>query len=291
MTLIELTVVLLVLIGLAGLALPYVSGFISKTHNSTSADSGSALFTGLERYVVEDFGLPNNLNILQTGVAAAAPANTLDNAFAGTTIGGAIVASTPAVFATPYTWTAGNSNFNIVPSTANIQASLVKAGITLVSTLAANQTTPNADGTFTNTTGATFAPEVPNLAIGTVTNFVTDSGLGVNYVSGVAPYANGQNTSISGVLGYSVPTGHSLIVLGVGATNTAVGKTLASVPVHFGDKASLQPTYTYSRFLAAVDVDGTAANAAAKVVGIVHAPDTTDQWESLYSSIAGYYAS
>jgi len=28
----------------------------------------------------------------------------------------------------------------------------------------------------------------------------------------------------------------------------------------------------------------------AKVVGIVHAPDVTDGWESLFSSIANYYA-
>ncbi len=44
MTLIELTVVLLVLIGLAGLALPYISGFVGKTHNATSAASGAELF-------------------------------------------------------------------------------------------------------------------------------------------------------------------------------------------------------------------------------------------------------
>ena len=262
MTLIELTVVLLVLIGLAGLALPYVSGFIGKTHNSTSADTGSNLFTALQRYQVEDFSVPSNLNALvQPDGATIAPY--LDNS-----------------------WSSGVTNFAAFTalSTPGALQSLAAAGITSYATLPAGTSSTNPDGTFANSlsSGATFTPETLGV---TPTVLVTDTTGGGT----ATPAQAAAHTSIAGALGYNVPTNHALIVLGVGASNTAVGKTLASVPVHFGDKASLQPTYTYGRFLAAVDVDTTGVQPA-KVVGIVHAPDTTDKWESLYSSIAGYYA-
>ena len=52
MTLIELTVVLLVLIGLAGLLLPYVGGFMIKTHDSTGTYNSAALDNNIQRYMV-----------------------------------------------------------------------------------------------------------------------------------------------------------------------------------------------------------------------------------------------
>lgn len=280
MTLIELTVVLLVLIGLAGLTLPYVSGFIGKTHNSTSADSGSALYSALTLYQTQNLSYPQNLNLLSnTTGTTAAPLSYLDNGF-----------------------TANTTNFSAISDVANatdgsgnIASSLSNAGITKVALLPTGGVTVNADGTYTATgniaaAGATFTPEIVGATINSAVSnnkFITDSVGGYIYTN--AGYGGVAKKGISGALGYNVPNGHRMIVLGVGAANSAVGKSLASVPVHFGDKGSLQPTYTYSRFLAAVDVDATDAQQAAKIVGIVHAPDTGDQWESLYSSIAGYY--
>jgi len=55
MTLIELTVVLLVLIGLAGLLIPYVSGFVGKTHDSTGASNIQALNNAMARFAVENY--------------------------------------------------------------------------------------------------------------------------------------------------------------------------------------------------------------------------------------------
>ena len=55
MTLIELTVVLLVLVGLAGLLIPYVSGFVTKTHDSTGASNIQALNNAMQRYAVEHY--------------------------------------------------------------------------------------------------------------------------------------------------------------------------------------------------------------------------------------------
>ena len=303
MTLIELTVVLLVLVGLAGLTIPYISGFVGKTHNATSADSGASLFNSLQLYAVSNNGLPNGLNLLTDKLVATAPISYLDNSFNNTT------ANTGAA-GVGYGVTATNSTTNFAlldPTTAPKAGTLAKAitslqnaGVTKLATLPAGTVAVNADGTFTAgggilNNGATFTPEIAPASITATTTLVTDT---VNGLAGGTPVvgANGltANGSIAGALGYTPATGHQLIVLGVGQANAAIGKTLSSVPVHFGDKGSLQPTYTYSRFLAAVDVDTagvTGTVQAAKMVGIVHAPDTTDGWESLYSSISAYYQS
>ena len=307
MTLIELTVVLLVLIGLAGLTLPYVSGFIGKTHNSTSSASGSDLFSALSVYQSQNLAYPNNLNLLTTGAAASSTLATyLDNSFASVVTAGLGVpyAGIPTNFTALAIPTATGNYGATLPASAavtltNATNSQKQAGITKFAQLVAGNITPNADGTYTAggtlSGGATFTPEYVNIA--TPAALVTDTanGLSGTGIAAVTP----TNAAITGVtatgtiasaLGYTVPAGHQLIVLGVGSANTAVGKSLASVPVHFGDKGSLQPTFTYSRFLAAVDVDTLNGTAPAKIVGIVHAPDTTDGWESVYSTIAGYYA-
>ena len=267
MTLIELSVVLLVLIGLAGLTLPYVSGFIGKTHNSTSSDTGVSLFSALQLYQTQNNSLPNNLNTLTD--TAGALVNYLDDTFAGTSPGSNFAAAGPV------------TNFKLLTGATTITnavGSLKAAGITSVAQLPVSSAiVVNNDGTFTNPVNATFNVETP-VALTTTTKLVTDAN------------ATTPGADIATALGYNTPSGHTLIVLGVGTANSAVGKTLANVPVHFGDKAALQPTLTYSRFLAAVDVDTANGTAPAKIVGIVHAPDTTDKWESVYSTIAGYYA-
>ena len=238
----------------------------------------------MQRYQNEDYGLPNNLNLLLVGAnSAAIPtviAPFLDNSFTTSNANFKLTAS-----GTNAIWTAS--------AIASANTSLGQANITTFAALSsAGPSTTNADGTFANalTNGVTFTPEATGIPIANANVFVTDTQGGVDYATNAGLYANSQTNSISGALNYAVPSGHALVVLGVGAANSAVGKTLASVPVHFGDKGNLQPTYTYSRFLAAVDVDITNGTAA-KIVGIVHAPDTGDKWESLYSSISGFYGS
>jgi type II secretory pathway pseudopilin PulG len=306
MTLIELTVVLLVLVGLAGLTIPYISGFVGKTHNATSADSGASLFNSLQLFVVSNNGLPNNLNLLTTGSGTTASTNLatyLDNTFASSITPGTAYAGVPTNFTVVTAVTGGTGNYGATGggSLTTITSSLSKAGATVFSQLPTGTVTPNSDGTYAaggaiGTSGATFTAELPGVT--TPAAFVTDTANGLSGPTAIAVTTTNAAVAnitaygtIASALGYTVPNGHQLIVLGVGPSNSAVGKTLSSVPVHFGDKGSLQPTYTYSRFLAAVDVDSLLGTAPAKIVGIVHAPDTTDGWESLFSSIAGYYAS
>ncbi len=52
LTLLELTVVMLILIGLAGLALPYASGFLQRAHDSTGASNLQAINQAIDRVVL-----------------------------------------------------------------------------------------------------------------------------------------------------------------------------------------------------------------------------------------------
>ena len=282
LTLIELTVVLLVLIGLASVTLPYISGFVGKTHNATSAYSGTELFNDLQLFNAQYGGIPNNLNLLTTS-GGALPVY-LDNTYVTTGLGKA-VGSVAGTAGTTYAGT------NFAPAAAalgtNGLASLNGANVTSLSTLVNTiSVVQNGDGTYSaagtgaipaKAADATFNSEVQGgLTPSATTTLLTDQASG---------------GTIAGILNYTIPTGHQLDVLGIGQVNAAVGKTLASAPVHFGDKASLQPQITYSRLLAAIDVDLTTTQANARIVGIVHAPDTGDGWESLSGNIESYYSS
>ena len=68
MTLIELTVVLLVLVGLAGLMIPYVSGFVTKTHDATGSDSLASLNSAIQRYDVQFLGQPAGYDSLMSDI-------------------------------------------------------------------------------------------------------------------------------------------------------------------------------------------------------------------------------
>ena len=70
MTLIELTVVLLVLIGLAGLMIPYVAGFVSKTHDATGDSNLGRLNSTIQRFQTTSTKFPNDLQALADSAGA-----------------------------------------------------------------------------------------------------------------------------------------------------------------------------------------------------------------------------
>jgi len=133
MTLIELTVVLLVLVGLAGLLIPYVSGFIGKTHDSTGSSNIQAVNNAVQRYAVEHYdNFPNKLDSLIDG-------STVYSKMMGELMTGSSF--------TPY----------LVPLTldANQAKSFTDIGITTLKQMDA--TTNN--GTFNNVSATDFAVE------------------------------------------------------------------------------------------------------------------------------------
>ncbi len=99
------------------------------------------------------------------------------------------------------------------------------------------------------------------------------------------PY-NGQ--TIANLLGYSLNTGHSIIVLGINQRNSAIGKTLAQAPVVMPISQTTQPQLVYGRYLAAFDVDSANGSAPAKLVGVVYG-SAQMRLESVGTSIQDYY--
>jgi type II secretory pathway pseudopilin PulG len=314
MTLIELAVVLLVLIGLAGLTLPYVGGFIERTSTSTGAASNVGLYNALAMYQAQKGGYPNNLDLLAKGT-------TIDQALDDQ----AVTASDPQDGSS-----GGNMNWGIVNAaapggkalgnggsiTTNIGASLMAAGILTVvpsphtvNTL--KYTTNNGQYALMNGTdviSATFDPafggQTPINVTAAGAYVTTVDGMFTSICTGASPYntpnscTTGKNygATIGNLLGYTIPPGHAIIVLGVGSRNSAIGVSMASPPVVFAATPTAQPHLVYARYMAAFDVDTQYAGSAisgnlatpAKLVGVIYGPSSM-MLESAGSSIQNFY--
>ena len=156
MTLIELTVVLLILVGLAGLMLPYVGGFMAKTHNSTTVSTIADLNRVIAGYTTSKAGLlPSNLETL-TSVS-----------------GGVDQTSAPT-----HVTTAANGVYALLQNTSML------APLTNASALSAAQTSLKGAGIGTvwdmnaTTTDATFKSTGNQLAIDSTSSlaYLTGSG-------------------------------------------------------------------------------------------------------------------
>jgi type II secretory pathway pseudopilin PulG len=324
MTLIELSVVLLILIALASLMIPYVGGFLEKAATSTGAASTAEVYNSLALYQTQFGAYPDNLDLLAD--AAGNIDATLDD-FTQTPN----VAKTGGTIKTPsdnlMNWgpvqAAAGAAAGAAPvaadTVANIIASLQAPGSAIKKVVRSPHTTVtyNADGAATINnivTNITFDPAFSNganfaLAAGAgvpqVAGFVTtQDGMFAHICSNAAPYnapnvcPGSPNTAnyggtIGNMLGYKIPAGHAIIVLGIGSLNSAIGKTMAQAPVVFAATPTAQPHLVYSRYLAAFDVDASHLKyddnlKAAKLVGIVFGPSSM-MFEGTGSSISNFY--
>ncbi len=123
MTLIELSVVLLILVGLAGLLIPYVSGFVAKTHDATTTSTIAELNNTIQRFQTQRQAFPDRLESLYDVASGTIYNKLMTTAYLGTSA-----------------------------ANASMVSSLNKAGITTV--LNANNLT--GAPTFASTTGAAF---------------------------------------------------------------------------------------------------------------------------------------
>jgi len=295
MTLIELSVVLLILIALASLLIPYVGSFLEKSSSSTGASTTAEVFNSISLYHSQQGGYPDNLDLLVDSAGAIDP--TLDDYPQDPISGGQLM------------------NWATVPPSrvANIIASLRAPGSSIKRVALSPHTgvTYNADGKAIDTNGnelnITFDPNFARfrdtgLSTATVKGFVTTlDGMFISICSNTAPYnqpnacTNGTNYggTIGNMLGYQIPTGHAIIVLGVGSQNAAIGKTMSQPPVVFAATPTAQPHLVYARYLAAFDVDMEHAQydealKPAKLVGIVYGTSSM-MFQSTGSAISGFY--
>jgi len=238
MTLIELTVVLLVLIGLAGLMIPYVSGFVSKTHDSTGSFNSAALDANIQRYQAEKLGFPNNLESLIDG-------------------------NTDVV----YTKMMAAGFYTAAAATMPTTMSLAMAGITDLYPMddATDNATFRATGANVSApiTGASIVAKVAPLTV--LGGFPEDLSIEEHLA---AAFERDVNTFDS--------TCYDYVVMGIGEKSDLIGTTMNTAPVHFASQGAMGPAVRYNRFVAVFQADKINAAGTANAPGGVVANTTGD---------------
>jgi type II secretory pathway pseudopilin PulG len=236
MTLIELTVVLLVLIGLAGLLLPYVGGFMSKTHDSTGTNNQASLDNTIQRFQGSNMKLPNNMEALINGVPGTASATD--------------ATCQTALIDTAYCKLMYTGFFVPVQLAAPRLASLNSAGIT--SLYYNNPDTANATFLSTLPTPTTLAAASWVAGVGTHTFATIEEHLAYTFQR---PVSNFDSTC------------YDYVAFGIGEGSELTGKAMSTAPVHFASQGGMGPVNKYNRFVGVFQVDKLAAASAPAAVG------------------------
>jgi len=226
MTLIELTVVLLVLIGLAGLMIPYVGGFVSKTHDATGSDSLAAVNGAVQRYDVQFLGQPSGYDSLMSSITATTGTvyNKLMNGDGS-----------------------GTLDAEDYIQAVNIPASAL-TGVGIDSLMLMDDTT--ADATFASTASSIAMP-----ASGMIRLLALNTQAGVACSASAPMGCISSDADLSAILGHSADTNaKDYIIFGVGQDSTMVGKTISEAPVHFAKTGAMSAANKYNRILAVYEV-------------------------------------
>ena len=239
MTLIELTVVLLVLIGLAGLMIPYVAGFVSKTHDGTGDSNIARLNSTIQRFQATAMKFPNDLQNLtdSTGATYSKLMNT-----------------DPAVYVPVDLYKDGAASGFALKS-------LKQAGITSIMDL--NTTGPSA--TFNVATGVNPI-NIPSAITKGTSVYALKVGKGAETNPKTDAYGSIE-LHLADSFGMQAKkfnaTCNDYIILGVGQENEMVGKAMSDAPVHFAKNGNMGPDKKYNRYVAIFEVPRTASATAA----------------------------
>lgn len=252
MTLIELTVVLLILIGLAGLLIPYVGSFVQKTHDSTNSSNLAQLNNAFLRYTTENNKLPQHMDSLVNGT---------------TTVGTGVC---PAV-------TVPNDPY----------CALLDPGMFVKATFAADSIAMHSLADSQIRMVVNNKTDAPNKTFGSyedmigLTNPVTGTFNGIK-VSAMrdaagallaAPTGADVQKHLAAALGKDAmdydPGCYDYVAFGLGDANGLVSKTIASSPVHYPEDATKGPVDYYNHYIAIVQVDksNTAADSTNAMMG------------------------
>lgn len=243
MTLIELTVVLLVLIGLAGLLLPYVSGFNQKTHDSVNSDNLASLNNAMARFMTENNVAPDNMESLTNGATQLAGVGT-DSCAGATTID------------TIWCGLLDNATLDTVTITAmnigGIQAaSLFQVGLSAVN----YNSTVTTNKTFNSSIATTQVPA----AGGTFARVACERDGTAAAVTGAACTAALRQQHLVDAFGGSLtdydPTCYDYMAFGVGDSNQMIGRTMSASPIHFATNGDQGPLANYNHYIAVFKVD------------------------------------
>jgi type II secretory pathway pseudopilin PulG len=231
LTLIELTVVLLVLVGLAGLMLPYIGNFMSTTHNSTTAASLSELNNTIQRYQTQTWKLPDYVDSL-----------------AGTD--GAL-----------YSKLQNNSFLTVNSLTTGQVTALNNAGVTTMYAMQPTAAT-GYDATFGAQAGAVSLAAGSNAAFLTG-NTASSSGYFYGQLDSTLATGNNVKDQLIYAFGGNGTSWDSnctqYIVVGIGTGNSMVPSAMSNVPVHFAGTAAQAADVAYDRYVAVYSIPSNTA--------------------------------
>lgn len=236
MTLIELVVVMVILVAMAGILIPTLTGMSSRAHTSSGATNLGEIAKAIQTYEAQYIGYPNNFDSLVTDLSAA----TLSNTIVGRT-------SNPDLTTTQLSATSGTL------------AALQTSGITSV-TMMSNSGATTGPYAWSPTFYPYAAPLSPS---STPLQVALADGSTLAGITGVAAARE-----------FGAPATASYILLGVGKYSS-LSKVMLEAPMHFDDDPAGAPTRAYARYAAVFQITdgvGTAPGAAldrAKFVGVV----------------------
>lgn len=234
MTLIELTVVLLILVGLAGLLVPYVGSFVQTTHDSVSSENYAQLNNAFARFVVEKNRMPHHVESLinhSNGSAASGATGKCETAVANDIYCGLFNTS----LFTATQWSTGTHDIQL--------NSLIKAGLSML---------VNND------------PNVPNKTFGIGKGMIyPKEGLYVAKLATASDLTAGMGMEVPvhlqktiGGAGMDWNTAcYDYIAVGLGDNVELVSNTMTSSPVNFPESADQGPLHGYGHYLAILQVD------------------------------------
>jgi type II secretory pathway pseudopilin PulG len=247
MTLLELTVVLMILIALAGLMIPYFDRSIAtRTDDSTSVSSLAEVDKWMQSYNSIFMKEPNNMEALINGTAGSSttlndpcnPAATPSYAAANVVYCKMIQ---PAYFGTTTVNTAGS-----VDEDKQRALSLTMAGITSVYYNDPNTT----DATFNSTIAGDPTP-IDDGSVHTLAKVVLPAG---------GPVTEAYLATVFGTTADKFDvTCYDYIAFGIGNGSSLTGKLMSSAPVQYIAESDAGPARKYNRFVAIYQVDKLAA--------------------------------
>jgi prepilin-type N-terminal cleavage/methylation domain-containing protein len=254
MTLIELVVVMVILVALAGVAVTVLPGILTQAHTATCATNISATSTAILTYQGLNSSYPNNWDALSDG-------STMITYFAG---GSAL----PAKFGGPGTNQAGGQVTGSALTAPEVSA-LANAGIVTVQLMA---TAPN-DPTFDNYSSATPT----SVTIGTTAKMA------------VLDPTGGSGPAFDFCVAHNWPTTGRYVLLGIGPRSDLIRNGLLTAPIHYGDTPPLNPEFGYERLVGIFKVSDTAVKNFTTARFFACAPVHDDGIGSIDDEIQNFY--
>jgi type II secretory pathway pseudopilin PulG len=211
LTLLELAVVLVILVALAGIVVPLLPNIIDRTHTAAGTANVAEVNKWLQYHAQTHNRYPDGW----------------DSLTAGTTIAPYIPGARP-----------GETSLDLTTDTLTTAEwnALNAAGIMTVYRM-----DPTLDETLTPPQSPTFNPyELPLTPLTTTDRVVMLTPVGASKVVRDTPaeiLATGQENITS-----------RFVVLGLGSRNTMIGKSATEAPLHFPESSALGPHSVYNRF-------------------------------------------